>query len=69
MFARSNIPQGTRVLSEPALLEVSSENSNAKDIVLAFDQLPLSQQESFLKLHGYACNSFKHTAKREMQQA
>lgn len=68
VFARSNIPQGTRVISEPALLEVSSVDSNAKDIVLAFDQLPLSQQESFLKLHGYACDSFKRAAEREMQQ-
>ena len=69
VFAKSNIPRGTRVISEPALLEVRREaNSNAKDIVQVFEQLTSSQQELFLELHGYACHSFQRAAEREMQQ-
>lgn len=70
VFAKSKIPRGTRILSERALLKVNREqNSNAKDIVLAFEQLPSSQRELFLKLHGYTCDSFKRAAEREMEQA
>jgi hypothetical protein len=70
IFAKFNIPRGTRVISEPALLEVRREgNSNAKDIVQTFEELTSSQQELFLQLHGYACDSFKCAAEREMEQA
>lgn len=70
IFAKFNIPRGTRVISEPALLEVEREgSSNAKDIVQRFEQLASSQQELFLQLHGYACDSFKCAAEREMEQA
>ena len=69
IFAISKIPRGTRVISEPALLEVThGEATNAKDIVRAFEQLTPSQQERFLELHGYACDSFKQAAGCEMEQ-
>lgn len=66
VFAKANIPCGSRVLAEPALLEVKGEN--AKDIVRAFESLPLSQQNLYLDLHGYACEPFKRAAEREMEQ-
>lgn len=69
VFAKSNIPRGTRIISEAPLLEVSrGENSDAKDIVVAFEQLPSSQQGLFLELRGYACDSFKRAVEHEMGQ-
>lgn len=66
VFAKANIPCGSRVFAEPALLEV--KGGNAKDIVRAFESLPLSQQSLYLDLHGYACEPFKRAAEREMEQ-
>lgn len=57
MFAKANIPCGSRVIAEPALLDV--KGGNAKDIVRAFESLPSSQQSLYLELHGYACEPFK----------
>lgn len=66
VFAKANIPCGSRVIAEPALLEV--KGGNAKDIVRAFESLPLSQQSLYLDLHGHACEPFKRAAERDMEQ-
>lgn len=68
MFAKTNILCGTRVIAEPALLKINRETGNAKDIVRDFESLPSSQQNLYLKLHGYACDLFKHAAEHEMEQ-
>lgn len=68
VFAKVDIPHGTRVISEAPLLDVSDDKiSNAKDIVLAFEQLSAPQQELYLQLHAYACDAFKRAAEREME--
>lgn len=66
VFTKANIPCGSRVFAEPALLEVKGES--AKDIVRAFESLPLSQQNLYLDLHRYACQRFKRAVEREMEQ-
>ncbi|KAK2764551.1 hypothetical protein FQN54_009246 [Arachnomyces sp. PD_36] len=68
VFAKANIPRGTRVISEPALLKVTRKAGSAKDIVRAFKNLPLSQQNLYLELYGYACGLFKRSAEHEMGQ-
>lgn len=54
VFAKADIPRGTRVISEPARLEVPEQNPPAKDIIQAFERLLPSQQKSYLGLHAYA---------------
>jgi len=66
VFAKANIPCGSCVIAEPALLKV--KGGNAKDIVRAFESLPSSQQSLYLDLHGHACEPFKRAAEREMEQ-
>lgn len=68
VFAKANIPRGSRVIAEPALLEVKGGKGGAKDIVRAFKNLPSSQRNLYLQLHGYACDACKFFAEREMEQ-
>ncbi|KAJ5448332.1 hypothetical protein N7445_003153 [Penicillium cf. griseofulvum] len=63
---KTNIPRGTRVISENALLEVDIENVTLKSIVSAFELLPPPQQKSYLELHGYAGELFKSIVEREI---
>ncbi|KAF7592476.1 hypothetical protein BBP40_000211 [Aspergillus hancockii] len=58
----------TRVLAEPALIQINRETGDAKDIVRAFQSLPLLQQTLYLELHGHACDAFKRAAEREMER-
>jgi hypothetical protein len=58
LFAKENIPRGTRVLAEGALLAADDE-SNAKDIVRVFESLSPSQQDTYLDLHEHAGNRHK----------
>jgi hypothetical protein len=44
------------------------QTGNAKDIVRAFENLPLLQQTLYLELHGHACDAFKRAAECEMEQ-
>jgi hypothetical protein len=67
IFATGDIPCGTRIIAEPALLKVNRDTtSNARDIVHAFESLSSSQQKSYLELRGYACDSFKRAAEHEI---
>ncbi|KAF7131479.1 hypothetical protein CNMCM5793_004704 [Aspergillus hiratsukae] len=72
VFAKANIPCGTRVIAEPALLEVSGRdanmNSNANDILQAYESLLPSQQKLYLSLHGFACTLYKEKVERDMRQ-
>ncbi|KAJ5351535.1 hypothetical protein N7452_000509 [Penicillium brevicompactum] len=68
VFAKCDIPQGTRVISEPPLLEVSLEDRDANMILAAFKQLPLPQQEQYLALHEYAAEGFKRGIEAEVGQ-
>lgn len=68
MFAKVDIACGTRVLAEPALIQINGKTGNAKDIVRAFESLPLLQQTLYLELHGHACDAFKRAAEREMER-
>jgi len=69
IFATGDIPCGTRIIAEPALLKVNRDTaSSAKDIVRAFESLSSSQQKSYLELHGYSCDSFKRAYEHEMDQ-
>lgn len=61
VFAKANIPRGTRVISEQALLEVTLNN-----IVPAFERLPPSQQEPYLELHGYLGDLLKLAVKERV---
>jgi hypothetical protein len=55
IFAKTDIPRGTRVIAEPPLLKIDDpKNGDARTIVRAFDSLPISQQNLYLGLHGYA---------------
>lgn len=66
VFAKTNIPRGTRVISEQALLEVDLETVTLKNIVPAFERLPPSQQESYLQLHGYESDLLKVAVKYDI---
>jgi hypothetical protein len=68
IFATGYIPRGTRIVAEPALLKVSRDTTDAKDIVRAFESLSSSQKKSYLELHDYACDLFKRAAEREMDR-
>jgi hypothetical protein len=68
IFAKSDIPCGTRVIAEPPLLKVDREKGDANDILKAFESLPISQRDLYLGLHGYASTPFKLAAEREMGQ-
>lgn len=59
---------GTRVFSETALLGVSGDPSEVKNVVFAFDQLSPSKQKSILELHGSASARFIREVERQMQQ-
>lgn len=69
IFARCDIRQGTRVITESPLIEVDLEGRNASKIVMAFKQLPLQQQEQYLTLHYYASDGFKRSVEEEIGQS
>jgi hypothetical protein len=55
LFAIADIPRGTRVIAEPPLLAIDSDENpfNANDIIRAFEDLVPSQQKKYLALHEY----------------
>lgn len=59
MFAKANIPCGTRIISEQALLEVDINTEPMGNIITAFERLPPSQKKLYMELHGYACELFQ----------
>jgi hypothetical protein len=63
VFAKTNIPRGTRIITETALLGVNTET--VMNIVPAFERLPPSQQECYLELHEYAGDLFKSIVELE----
>ncbi|KAF1952906.1 TPR domain protein, partial [Byssothecium circinans] len=66
IFAIADIPRGTRVIAEAALLKIDRNNTDARNILYAFESLSASQQGSYLELHGFACAAFRHAAEQEM---
>jgi hypothetical protein len=69
IFAKEDIPRGTRIIAERALLKIDRQNmSDAKDIVVAFESLSFSAQRIYLQLHAYACDRFKSAAEHELGQ-
>jgi hypothetical protein len=69
IFATSDIPRGTRVIAEAALLKIDWNHGDARDILQAFESLPASKQSSYLKLHGFACAEFRSAAENETGQS
>lgn len=69
VFAKNDIPRGTRVIAEPPLLKIDRGSGDAKDIVGAFEKLTASEQSLYLELRGHASASFKCAAEREMGQS
>ncbi|KAJ5876733.1 hypothetical protein N7455_000198 [Penicillium solitum] len=59
VFAKANIPRGTRIISEQAQLKVDLETVTLKNIVPAFERLSPAQQESYLQLHEYESDLLK----------
>ncbi|KAI8941267.1 hypothetical protein NX059_002497 [Plenodomus lindquistii] len=64
VFATANIPRGTRIIVEPALLSLELDRHNnkktdPKSVLDAFNKLSPSQQDSFLQLHAFASDTFR----------
>ncbi|EED12492.1 SET domain containing protein [Talaromyces stipitatus ATCC 10500] len=68
VFAKDNIPRGTRILAESSLLKVENDNPDAKKILQAFEDLTPSQQSSYLELHRYTFDSDKQILEAQMGQ-
>ncbi|CAI7651134.1 unnamed protein product [Penicillium discolor] len=64
VFAKANIPRGTRIISEQALLEFDLETVTLKNIVPAFERL--SPAESYLQLHEYKSDLLKVAVRYEI---
>ncbi|KAF2868037.1 TPR domain protein [Massariosphaeria phaeospora] len=67
VFATTDIPRGTRVIAESALLEINADRT-AKGIVRAFERLSSPQQRCYLELHEFASDTFKRAVENEMGQ-
>ncbi|KAF1970919.1 hypothetical protein BU23DRAFT_600643 [Bimuria novae-zelandiae CBS 107.79] len=52
VFAKADIPLGTRVFEESALLACDSDDANA--ILDAFENLDPSQKDTYLNLHSHS---------------
>ncbi|KAJ5639237.1 uncharacterized protein N7484_007099 [Penicillium longicatenatum] len=68
--AKVNIPLGTRVMSEPALIELQLDDNGgftSMQILQAFALLTPSQQVSFLELSGFGCPALKASVSEEFQ--
>ncbi|KAL4948919.1 hypothetical protein BDW69DRAFT_198522 [Aspergillus filifer] len=62
VFAKTDIPKGTRVLAESYLLRVlgaDEEDVDAKKIIFAYNALYPSQQEQYLSLHKHIADQLK----------
>jgi hypothetical protein len=71
VFAKVNIPRGTRVLSELPLLDLGHDNSKnlrSHDILNAFELLPRERQSFYLSLHRCSTDSFKRVVEHEMKK-
>ncbi|KAI7970079.1 hypothetical protein EIK77_001469 [Talaromyces pinophilus] len=69
IFAKANIPRGTRILAESSLIKFNeNEQPTAKTIMQAFESLSPSQQESYLELHNYACDLDKQILESQTGQ-
>jgi hypothetical protein len=77
VFAKANIPRGSRVIAETALHKISREEQSsgnvlqafAREIIQAFEDLSPAQQTSYLELHEYAGDAFKDAVEQELQQS
>ncbi|PYI12807.1 hypothetical protein BO99DRAFT_486228 [Aspergillus violaceofuscus CBS 115571] len=67
VFATADLPRGTRMTAETALLKLEQEKSSARDILDAFKKLPVAQQRLYLDLHEFACPQFRKAAEREIE--
>jgi hypothetical protein len=67
VFALCDIPRGTRIIAESALLKIGKEGASfTHKVVRAFNSLPASQQKSYLQLHAFACDALKRMTKDQM---
>jgi hypothetical protein len=69
VFATTDIPRGTRVIAETAILKIDPGHGDATNILRAFESLSVSKQSLYLQLHGFACAEFRRAAEREMGQS
>lgn len=72
MFAKVDIPRGTRVIAEPPLLNLQLNDNgdlDSKQILQGFELLTPSQRDSFLGLSGFASTTFKMSVTGEFKQA
>lgn len=58
MFAKADIPRGTRILAEAAILKIKTY-PYAQEIIRVFETLGPSAQDSYLDLYGYSSLSEK----------
>lgn len=69
IFAKTNIPRGTRILAESSLIKFDKdEQPTAKTIMQAFESLSPSQQESYLELDDYVCDLDKQILESQTGQ-
>jgi hypothetical protein len=69
VFAKADILRGTRVIAESALLRFDGIATDATEIVRVFETLFLPEQSSYLELHGYACDLYKHAVEQATGQS
>ncbi|KAJ5797553.1 uncharacterized protein N7503_006849 [Penicillium pulvis] len=72
MFAKVDIPRGTRVIAETPLLNTQLNDDGdpeSKQILQGFELLTPPQRDSFLGLSGYASTIFKMSVTDEFKQA
>ncbi|KAL1591503.1 hypothetical protein SLS60_011895 [Paraconiothyrium brasiliense] len=65
LFANADIPRGTRIIAEPALLGKNADYT-AKDVMKEFRSLSPTQQSRYLELHGYLSEDIKSQFEQEL---
>jgi hypothetical protein len=69
VFAISDVPRGTCIIAEAALLKIDWDYGDARNILDAFGTLTASEQSLYLELHGFVCAAFRCAAEQEMGQS
>jgi hypothetical protein len=59
IFARIQIPRGTRVIAETPLLRATAFSTHCVDVQDSFERLSSAKQRAYLQLHGYASPTLK----------
>jgi hypothetical protein len=69
VLAITDIPRGTRIIAEAALLKIYRDHGDARNILDALKNLTASKKSLCLDLHGFACAAFRCAAEQEMAQS